>query len=745
MTAAVRSRNALILNISVAHLFVCIKLIALLFLLSTNTGRAQEFDMKKELKRLSILDTFPGNPGFTNVQAMNYCKSLVTMAKDEFDYYRMVYDVIWQSINAGYIDTALVWMDKIPRDQWERAREFDYSYDYEMIRGLCYLRMGEQQNCQLNHNEYSCFFPLKQEAWHLNPTGSEKAIEMYTRVLSRNPEQYTARWLLNLAYMTLGRYPADVPPQYLINFDKFPQDRTIPYWNNIADELGVNTLTFYGGTVVEDLNEDGFLDIFTTSGALYHNVTLYYSNGKNGYRDATDKADLTGITGGGNVTHADYNNDGFIDLYILRGGWLGKIAGKLHPNSLLKNNGDGTFTDVTYETGLLGYYPSHSAGWADYDNDGWLDLFVANEDGYSQLFHNNKGVFTDVNLATGVNVAEFVKGSFWGDYNKDGLMDLYISIIGKENHLYRNNGPNAQGQFTFTNVAKEAGVTGPIISFPTFFFDYDNDGWQDLLCTSYPGDIFNQSIQFYKDTAAVEYSRLYHNNGDGTFTDVAKEFNLHRSIEAMGLNFGDIDNDGFIDFYVGSGYPSPDALMPNLLFRNDSGKQFLEVADAGFGHLQKGHGIGFGDLDNDGDQDIYASMGGFIHGDQFWNILLENPGNTNNWITLDLEGVTTNRSAIGAEITIFASDGTKSRQICRVVNPGGSFGSSSLQQEIGIGNFTQIDKIEVYWPTSKKKQTFTNVAINKVYKIIENSDQLKEIVRKKIVLAGESVGHQHDH
>ncbi len=211
------------------------------------------------------------------------------------------------------------------------------------------------------------------------------------------------------------------------------------------------------------------------------------------------------------------------------------------------------------------------------------------------------------------------------------------------------------------------------------------------------------------------------------------------------MNFGDVDNDGWLDFYVGTGYPAFEALMPNLLFRNNEGQVFQEVTNAGFGHLQKGHGIGFGDLDNDGDQDLYVSLGGFMLADKFWNILLENPGNGNNWITLDLEGVTSNKSAIGAEITIIAEGSKGSRTIHRVVSPGGSFGSSSLQQEIGLGDCKLIKSIEINWPASQTKQLFKKVEINKVYKVMEDSKILKEISRTKIKLGTESGGGHHHH
>ena len=339
-----------------------------------------------------------------------------------------------------------------------------------------------------------------------------------------------------------------------------------------------------------------------------------------------------------------------------------------------------------------------------------------------------------------------MKGSFWGDYNKDGLQDLFVSVAEGRNLLMTNNGPDAKGQYTFSDLAQYAGVTSPLSSFPCFFFDHNNDTYLDLFVSSYPMSVQKLAEQYVKGSSNIEFSSLYLNNKDGTFSDMAKQADLHRSIESMGLNFGDVDNDGWLDFYVGTGYPSLDALMPNLLFRNDKGKRFQEITNAGFGHLQKGHGISFADLDNDGDQDIYHSLGGFVKADGFWNILLENPGSGNNWITLHLEGVRSNRSAFGAEIIIRASGPSGDRPIYRVVGTGGSYGSSTLQQEIGLGLCNEINSINIYWPSSKISQEFQNVTINKFYHVIEDQNKLIPLKRKKLMLSNAPVNEGHsDH
>jgi hypothetical protein len=188
----------------------------------------------------------------------------------------------------------------------------------------------------------------------------------------------------------------------------------------------------------------------------------------------------------------------------------------------------------------------------------------------------------------------------------------------------------------------------------------------------------------------------------------------------MGSNYGDLDNDGWLDFYVGTGDPDFRSLMPSRLFRNTGGVGFEEVtAPSGLGHLQKGHAVSFADLNNNGYQDIYAVMGGAFEGDVFHNALFRNPGFENHWITLRLEGSETNRSAIGARVRVVTEQNGSKRTIYRTVGSGGSFGASSLQQEIGLGQADSIHAVEVQWPGSNYTQRFTSLEMNHFYRIRE--------------------------
>lgn len=584
--------------------------------------------------------------------------------------------------------------------------------------GITYLRKGETENCLHCISGESCILPIVGAGVHSQQEGSRIAMEYFERVLQLNPGHLRARWLLNVAAMTLGEFPDGVPEPYRLPEESFQSEISFPRFPEIGRNVGLRIISCGGAGIADDFDNDGLIDVFAGTWAPNEQVTLQRNTGGD-FTKETKEVGLEGLFGGINGTQADFDNDGNLDIVLVRGAWLGSQG--RHPNSLLRNLGGGKFRDVTFELGLGEvHYPSSTAAWADFDLDGDLDLFVGNEGTPCELFRNDRSDgFVDIAPSAGVTNDRHTKGATWGDCDGDNRPDLYVSNIAGENRLYRNNGNG-----TFTDVAEEMNVTLPFNSFPTWFWDVNNDGHLDLYVASYDAGTEHIVADYAGLPRTDEPDKLYLNDGRGGFRDVASEYGLTRTTQPMGANFGDLDNDGFLDFYLGTGYPELAALMPNLMFHNVNGEKFEDVSlPGGFAHLQKGHGTAFADFDNDGDQDVFMQMGGAYPADAFGNVLYENPGFGNHWIRLKLVGVKTNRSAIGARIKVNLIEHGQLRTIYRWVNSGGSFGGNPLQQHIGLGQATRIESLEIDWPVSESTQRFENLPVNRLLEITEGETE----------------------
>ena len=589
------------------------------------------------------------------------------------------------------------------------------------LLAITHFRHGEETNCLDGHNGESCIMPIRGAGIHRNKNNAEIAINIYKSLLEKNPKDYVYRWLINLAYMVKGDYPDKVPQRWLIP-QLTPSDSiTFPEFTEIAESAGLDHISLAGGSIADDFDGDGLIDIMVSSWGLDNQLHYFKNMGHRGFEDRTESANLTGITGGLNMVHGDYDNDGWVDVFVLRGGWFGEDGN--HPNSLLKNNGDGTFTDVTISTNIYSEHPTQTASWGDFNNDGWLDLFIGNEstegsNHISELYQNNgDGTFSDVAQAHNINAIGFIKAVIWGDINNDGFLDLYISRLGEPNLLFQNSGP--ENNYHFKEISKTSGVTEPLNSFPAWFWDFNNDGWEDIWVSGYDNSSGHVAMDYLGLKHDGESPRLYQNNKDGTFTDVTKKANLDHPLLTMGSNFGDLNNDGFLDFYAGTGDPDYRSIQPNRMFLNNRGESFDDVTFHGrFGHLQKGHGVSFADFDRDGDLDIHAVMGGAYEGSVYQNALFENPGGWNNhWIGISLRGNKTNKLAVGVRIEIMLENGTV---IYRTVSSGGSFGGNPFDQMIGLGKNGNIKTINIFWPGSGTTQTFSGVDINARYLVNEN-------------------------
>lgn len=624
-------------------------------------------------------------------------------------------------------------------------QEFQAAYDLaaadsaagaELLRlreslGIAELRRGESENCIDGHVAMSCIYPIRSGAHHMLPSGAQRAIEHFLTYLEMAPEDMEVKWLLNVACMSLGTYPASVPIMDRIQPEQARAEGKIGRFVDVAPALGLNTFQMAGGVIVDDFDEDGYLDILSSTFDSCASLRYFHNNGDGTFSDWTSKAGLSEQLGGLNMIQGDFNNDGRLDVFIMRGAWELPIR-----NSLLRNNGDGTFTDVTHQAGLAApAYQTLSAAWGDFDNDGYLDLFVGNENAPNQLFHNNgDGTFVDIGRTSGIDHIACAKGVAVGDYDGDGYPDIYVSNLGSANLLFRN---NRNG--TFTDVAREAGVAAPTWSFPAWFFDYDNDGKLDLFVASYSFSLVDALNSWTRRPVLSETMKLYRNCGDGAFHDVSPEVGLDRVLMPMGSNFGELTNDGYLDMYLGTGGPSYGSLVPNVLFKNDRGARFVDVtASSGTGHLQKGHAVAFADINNDGDQEIIAQIGGATPGDRFFSAVFRNPGgHANNWINIRLVGVKSNRSAIGARLKLTIQEpGRAPRTIFRWVTSGGSFGSSPLRQHIGIGKAKDIDELEVWWPTSQSHQRFHKIAPNRFLQITEFEKHCTTCHNKAFALPG---------
>jgi hypothetical protein len=498
-----------------------------------------------------------------------------------------------------------------------------------------------------------------------------------------------------------------------------------------------------GGVGLLDYDLDGFLDIYFVNGSTLEDFrkgvnygnALYRSNGDGTFTDVTAKAGVAGRGWAQGCAIADYDNDGYPDIYILC----------LNGNVLYRNNADGTFTDTTEKSGLSGGRWSTSAGFLDYDRDGDLDVYVANNievdirrhplafkgpeceyrgarvmcgprglpGALDAMYRNNgDGTFADVTVDAGVveKHACFGLGVTVGDYNNDGWPDIYVANDSTPSYLWEN-----QKNGKFEEVALLAGVAvsddgmeqaGMGIDFG----DYDNDGWLDITKTNF----------------SLDYNNLYHNERDGSFVDRSKQTGMAQvtmPFVSWGTRFVDYDNDGWKDVIVAAGHVYPHLLnnpvqgeqylQRRLLFRNQGNGKFLDVAsESGPGIMQEksSRGLAAGDLDNDGDVDF-----AIVNIDDAPSILRNDGGNARNWLIVKLKGTTSNRFGIGARVTVKAGQVVQTGE---VTTASSIFSASDSRLHFGLGQEAGAD-LEVRWPDGKL-QAVKAVPANRIIELEED-------------------------
>ncbi|HLM57712.1 MAG TPA: CRTAC1 family protein [Pyrinomonadaceae bacterium] len=491
-----------------------------------------------------------------------------------------------------------------------------------------------------------------------------------------------------------------------------------------------------GGVALLDYDNDGQLDIYLVNSLTVELVktkgktrsVLYRNRGDWKFEDVTDKAGVGDIGWGMGAAVGDYNNDGFDDLYVTCVG----------PNHLLKNNGDGTFTDVTQRAGVPDPRWSAGASFVDYDNDGWLDLFVANYvsfdfdnlpefgkdktcqfkgvavqcgprglpgDGDSLYRNNGDGTFADVSKRAGVSDPNgyYGMGVISSDFDEDGLTDIFVANDSTPNFLYKNNGDGTFKDIGFlsgTALSENGAAQG---SMGVTVADYDHDGRLDLFVTNFDDD----------------YNTLYRNEGRNTFSDVsyaAKVAAVSLPYVGWGTKFFDYDSDGWVDLFVGNGHVYPQIktfLQRNFVHRNNRDGTFNETAEQlgpPFAERRAARGVGFGDMDNDGDVDLVVNnLGGAAQ------LLRNDGGNLNNSVLVKTVGVKSNRGGVGARVKVVSGDLVQKDE----VRSGDSYISQSdLRLHFGLEKRTKVDLIEVRWPGGAVDR-ITNAKVNSLITVKE--------------------------
>lgn len=557
-------------------------------------------------------------------------------------------------------------------------------------------------------------------------------------------------------------------------FTDYTEQSGIDFLHHQAEEVIDSLPQVIGsGVCLLDYNNDGNMDVYLVNGSGYTyyygekpwwykpptNI-LYHNNGNGRFTDITKKAGV-GFTGWGmGCAVADYNNDGNQDIYVT---YYGK-------NVLYKNKGNGTFTNVTDKAGVGGKKEkwSTSAAWADYDNDGYLDLYIVNYlkfDKYMNpgefnsayqmptnllmnskiytgsaniLFHNNKdGTFTDVTKKTGVeDSAGKGMGVLFSDFDGDRYQDIYVVNDGSRNVLFHNNGNG-----TFTDIGGEAGVDTPLSGMGVAVGDYDNDGDFDIFAT-YPSSetniLYRNSLNPLLTSKTIQSPKKY--NTSLLFNDVTVKSGLGEDVSigffGWGTDMFDYDNDGYLDIFVANGNPNPDFDNPrttvgqrNQLFHNSGNGMFKEVSGSvgdGLKIARSSRGAAFGDIDNDGDIDVVIN-----NNNNYAQVLRNDGGNSKNYLTIRLKGTKSNRDGIGTKAAVVAGNLT----LIQEVRAGSSYLSQNdTRLHFGLNNEEKVDKIVFQWP-SGVTQTIKDVQANQFIEITEGSDSYKIEKKRKTVIA----------
>lgn len=604
--------------------------------------------------------------------------------------------------------------------------DWDYIRKYYLSFSVALHHLSK--NADGGERCYVEYFSGASQESNLNEKVMEENIQVLMTYLNMRPNDLTARWLMNLNLRRMG-WQKDIDPVIKRAMTAEVDNEGIVL-RNILPLKGTHIEGLPKMTMFEDLNGDDFLDIFMTTdkGRIF-----YFENTGSGiFIDKTQDVGLGNISAGFTVNAADYNNDGDVDILM-----SGIKVKENDPEIVLLENHRGVsfkiknniFEEINIHQRIL------SAVWIDYDNDGWLDFLVSyinTKDSFLnahsvELYRNMKGEkFENVTDQVGLVLSGDILGVDVGDYNNDGFSDVYVSRFNDKNILYRNN----EG-IRFDDVTDLYNIDKPIESGITKFIDYNNDGHLDILVSYFSFEEEGNALNYIK-SKRIARTILYKNLAKRGFMNISKQVGLNSLAPVTNINMIDIDQDGWIDFYFHGMNDSGFDQAVNMFYKNDNGNSFKDIAGGiKLDILGMLSFASYGDIDNDGDVDMYLSTGKAF-GKQRCNQFLINESQ-NNWIGIKLEGVQTNRSAIGARIHLVIEENGKTRSIYRTVSGGGASGGNNLLQEIGLGKEGIIESLEIRWPVSRTVQSFENIRPNQFIHIVEGEKDFKVINKKRII------------
>ena len=633
---------------------------------------------------------------------------------------------VTENLTDVHIFVSLQYKDLVKRFE-DRVREYPRDSETRLKLAKTLLKMGLYPQATQEFRTVAETPKFRAEALSDSAVANYRAGRFRESItdgaasLAADPANKRARYWLWLAAQKVGGYPEDVPGEVRVEV-KAGKCRPKVKFDDVASKIGLDKTAGCRGTAVFDMNGDGHLDIAVA--CAHGGCSVYRNNGDGTFTDVSVGSGLDECVNTFAIVVGDYNNDGFDDLYITR---LGFFPGD---SVLYRNNGDGTFTDVTRESGAGCWGASFSAQWVDYDCDGNLDLFVCSNLGGlferptpNRLFHNNgDGTFTDVVEEAGIRTISPTIGACWGDYDNDGYPDLFVSSGMGRSKLFHNNGDG-----TFTDISRTAGFDNICIGTVAFWCDIDNDGWLDLV--QYTWSPENQVLDTLFDghgPADGQPLRIYRNNRDGTFTLVSRELGITDCFGTMSGSFGDFNNDGHMDFLLGNGDPHMNRTEPAVILEYDpKEQQYKNVTfSAGLPYTGKGHGANVADLAGDGRLCLILASGGAYPGDLLTMSVFRPTTLPGNYLNVKLVGTKSNRNAIGARVRLDASDFSRHQ----LVSGGTGFGCLPYEQHFGLGKLDKVDGLEIWWP-SGLKQNIQNPPVNSTIRIVEGRPGWEQVHR----------------